>query len=90
MNYSHIIFIPRNLTHMLSVSTTRRHTRKQASIVVTVMLIMVISSFLVLLTMRYFLSMLHGFTSLTNYDKAYYMARGGMDVLKTQHAYRGW
>jgi len=74
---------------MPSVSTSRRHAKKQASIVVTVMLIMVISSFLVLLTMRYFLGMLNSFTALTNYYKAYYMARGGMDVLKTQHAYRG-
>jgi hypothetical protein len=54
-----------------------------------VLMIMVVSSFLVLLTMRYFLSMLREYGSLTDYTKAYYLARGGMDVLKTQHAYRG-
>ena len=63
--------------------------KKQWSILVMVLMIMVVSSFLVLLTMRYFLSMLREYGSLTDYTKAYYLARGGMDVLKTQHAYRG-
>jgi hypothetical protein len=34
--------------------------------------------------------MLSWFVSLNNYYKAYYLARGWMDVLLTQHAYRGW
>lgn len=65
-------------------------TKKRASIVITVLILMVVSSFLVLITMRYFFSMMHGYTSLNNYYKAYYLARGWMDVLVTQHAYRGW
>lgn len=64
--------------------------QRKASIVITVLILMVVSSFLVLLTMRYVLSMLSWFTSLTNYYKSYYIARGGMDVLLTQHSYRGW
>lgn len=64
--------------------------QKKGSIIVTVLILMVVSSFLVLLTMRYVLSMLSWFTSLTNYYKAYYLARGGMDVLLTQHSYRWW
>ncbi len=71
-----------------SMSSLRN--QKKGSIVVTVLILMVVSSFLVLLTMRYVLSMLSGFTSLTHYYKAYYLARGGMDVLLTQHSYRGW
>ena len=63
--------------------------KKNASIIITVLILMVVSSFLVLLTMRYLLSMIAGFTSLTNYYKTYYIARGGMDVMLTQHAYRG-
>jgi hypothetical protein len=63
--------------------------RRNASIVITVLILMVVSSFLVLLTMRYLLSMISGFTSLTNYYKTYYIARGSMDVMLTQHAYRG-
>ena len=51
---------------------------------------MVVSSFLVILTMRYVLSMLQWFNALTGYYKAYYLARWGMDILLTQHAYRGW
>lgn len=66
------------------------HSRKKWSIVVTVMLLMVVSSFIMILTMRYVLSMLSWFVSLNNYYKAYYLARGSMDVLLTQHSYRGW
>lgn len=62
--------------------------RKKASIVITVLILMVVSSFLVLVTMRYLLSMVAGFTSLTNYYKTYYLARGSMDMLLTQHDYR--
>ncbi len=63
--------------------------RKRASVIVTVLILMIVSSFLVLITMRYFFAMMWGYVSLTNYYKAYYLARGGMDVLVTQHAYRG-
>lgn len=64
--------------------------KRKGSIVVTVLILMVVSSFLVLLTMRYVVSMLSWFVSLTNYYKAYYLARWWMDVLLTQHSYRGW
>lgn len=68
----------------------RQAAKRKGSIVITVLILMVVSSFLVLLTMRYVLSMLSWFVSLTNYYKAYYLARGWMDVLLTQHSYRGW
>lgn len=64
--------------------------QRKASIIIVVLIIMVVSSFLVLVTMRYFSHMLTGFTSLTNYYKAYYMARGSMDILLTDQSYRGW
>lgn len=64
--------------------------KKHASVIVTVLILMIVSSFLVLVTMRYFFAMMWGYVSLTNYYKSYYLARGGMDVLVTQHAYRGW
>ncbi len=62
----------------------------KASIIVVVLIIMMVSSFLVLVTMRYFVHMLSGFSTLTNYYKAYYMARWSMDVLLTQQSHRGW
>lgn len=64
--------------------------RKQASIIITVLILMVVSSFLVLVAMRYFMSMLWWYNSLVNYYKAYYLARGGMDMLMTQQSHRGW
>lgn len=67
-----------------------QRSKPKASIVVTVMILMVVSSFLVLMTMRYVMSMLWWFTALTNYYKAYYLARGWMDVMLTQHSYRWW
>lgn len=62
----------------------------KGSIIVVVLIIMMVSSFLVLVTMRYFVHMLSGFSTLTNYYKAYYMARWSMDVLLTQQSHRGW
>ena len=73
-----------------NMSSLRQTVKRKGSIVITVLILMVVSSFLVLLTMRYVLSMLSWFVSLTNYYKAYYLARGWMDVLLTQHSYRGW
>lgn len=73
-----------------NMSSLRQTLKRKGSIVITVLILMVVSSFLVLLTMRYVLSMLSGFVSLTNYYKAYYLARGWMDVLLTQHSYRWW
>lgn len=51
---------------------------------------MVVSSFLVLLTMRYVFALMAWYTRVTDYYQAYYLARGGMDILLTQHAYRWW
>lgn len=59
------------------------------SVILIVMIIMIISSFLVLLTIRYFQHTLNTFASLTNYYKAYYLARWSMDILLTEQSYRG-
>ncbi len=87
MRYYEVLW---NANSIMSISMPLLQTKKRASIVITVLILMMVSSFLVLLTMRYFFSMMHGYTSLSNYYKAYYLARWWMDVLVTQHAYRGW
>lgn len=74
----------------LANTTQPTYKKNKASILIIVVMVMIISTFLVLVTMRYFAHMLGSFQVLTNYYKSYYLARGSMDVLLTQQSYRGW